>query len=162
MAPNSKLGRKKLGEILVDEGLLKVDQFQEALRRQRSTGETFTGALVAMGFLGEVDVARGIVKHLGLPYIDASKYRLEKECVQAVPAELMWQNEFVALDKIGKILVIAVSGILSGEVLDKIEQVSGSKVFVYVSTPAQVLAALEKHAPLNGKKAVETKPVVKK
>jgi len=58
----------------VDEGLVKEEQVQEALRRQRATGESFGEILVAMGFVSEVDIARTLVKQSGLPYIDASKY----------------------------------------------------------------------------------------
>ena len=151
MVQIAKLLRKKLGEVLVDEGLLKEDQVQEALRRQRATGEGFGEILVSMGFLTETDIARTLVKQSGLPYIDASKYRINKDGVQAIPAELMWQNQFVVLDKIGKTLLVAISNVLSTEIFDKMEKVSGSQIFVYVSTTQQVLQALEKNVPLNGK-----------
>jgi len=151
MVQIAKLIRKKMGEVLVDEGLVKEEQVQEALRRQRATGESFGEILVAMGFVSEVDIARTLVKQSGLPYIDASKYRINKDGVQAVPAELMWLNQFVVLDKIGKTLLVAISNVLGTEVFEKLEKVSGSQIFVYVSTTSQVLQALEKNVPINGK-----------
>ena len=151
MVQIAKLIRKKLGEVLVDEGLLKEEQVQEALRRQRATREGFSEVLVSMGFLTETDIARTLVKQSGLPYIDASKYRIDKDGVMSVPAELMWQNQFVVLDKIGKTLLVAISSVLSSEVFEKLERVSGSQIFVYVSTAAQVHQALEKNVPINGK-----------
>ena len=151
MVQIAKLIRKKMGEVLVDEGLVKEDQVQEALRRQRATGESFGEVLVSMNFVTETDIARTLVKQSGLPYIDASKYRINKDGVQAIPAELMWQNQFVVLDKIGKTLLVAISNVLSTEIFDKMEKVSGSQIFVYVSTTQQVLQALEKNVPLNGK-----------
>src|SRR5436190_20749072 len=109
MVQIAKLIRKKLSEVLVDEGLVKDDQIQEVLRRQRATGEGFGEILVAMGMVTESDIARTLVKQSGLPYIDASRYRINKDGVQAVPAELMWQNQIVVLDKIGKVLPVAIS-----------------------------------------------------
>ena|SRR5436190_8092836 len=167
MVQIAKLVRKKMGEVLVDEGLVKEDQVQEALRRQRATGESFGDILVSMGFVSEVDIARTLVKQSGLPYIDASKYRINKDGVQALPGELMWLNHFVVLDKIGKTLLVAISNILSPEVFDKIEKASGSHIFVYVSTGTQVKQALEKNVPINGKlqdpkAAVPAKPGVAK
>src|SRR5947207_5934985 len=151
MVQIAKLIRKKMGEVLIDEGLVKEDQVQEALRRQRATGESFGEILVSMGFVSEIDIARTLVKQSGLPYIDASKYRINKDGIQALPAELMWLNQFVVLDKIGRILLVAISNVLSSEVFDKIEKASGSQIFVYVSTASQVHQALEKNVPLNGK-----------
>src|SRR5262245_13290272 len=107
MAQIAKLVRKKLGEILVEEGILGEDQIQEALKRQRETGELFGEALAQLGYLTEYDIARTIVKQFGLPFLDASKYRIPKEAFQAVPSEMQIQNHFVVLDKIGKTLLLA-------------------------------------------------------
>jgi type IV pilus assembly protein PilB len=155
MVQIAKLIRKKMGEVLIDEGLVKDDQVQEALRRQRATGESFGEILVSMGFVTESDIARTLVKQSGLPYIDASRYRINKDGVQAVPAELMWQNQFVVLDKIGKTLLVAIANVISPEIFDKLERVSGSQIFVYVSTWSQVQTALDKNVPLNGTAAAK-------
>jgi hypothetical protein len=150
MVQIAKLIRKKMGEVLVDEGLVKEDQVVEALRRQRATGETFAAILVDKGYLSEVDIARTLVKQSGLPYIDASRYRINKDGVAAVPAEFMWLHQFVVLDKIGKTILVAISNVLTPEVFEKIEKVSGSQIFVYVSTASQVRQTLEKNVPING------------
>ena len=150
MAQISRLVRKKLGELLVEEGLLRDEQAQEALKRQRATGEFLGEALVQLGYCTEINIARIIVRQFGLPYIDPSHYRIPKEALEAVPGELMWQNQFIVLDKIGKALVVAVTGVLPGEVFEKIEKISGSQLFLYVSTHTQVREALKKHIPMNG------------
>jgi len=150
MVQIAKLIRKKMGEVLIDEGLVKEEQVVEALRRQRATGETFAAILVDKGYLSEVDIARTLVKQSGLPYIDASRYRVNKDGLAAVPAEFMWLHQFVVLDKIGKTILVAISNVLSPEVFEKIEKVSGSQIFVYVSTSTQVKQTLEKNVPING------------
>ncbi len=151
MVQIAKLIRKKMGEVLIDEGLVKDDQVQEALRRQRATGENFGEILVSMGFVTESDIARTLVKQSGLPYIYASKYRINKDGVQAVPADLMWQNQLIVLDKIGKTLLVAIANVPSTEIFEKLERVSGSQIFVYVSTWGQIQMALDKNVPLAGK-----------
>jgi hypothetical protein len=148
MVQIAKLIRKKMGEVLVDEGLVKDDHVQEALRRQRATGENFGEILVSMGFVTELDIAKTLVKQSGLPYIDASRYRINKDGVQAVPAELMWQNQLIVLDKIGKTLIVAIANVPSTEIFDKLERVSGSTIFVYVSTWGQIQSALDKNVPI--------------
>jgi len=162
MAPISRLVRKKLAEILVEEGLLRDEQVQEAFKRQRATGELLGEALVALSYCTEMDIARAMVRQFGLPYLDASKYRIAKEALETIPAELMWQNQFIVLDKIGKAMLLAVSGVLPGDVFEKLEKVSGSQLFLYVSTGAQVGEALKKHRPMNGKPAASAAPEKKK
>ena len=158
MVQIAKLIRKKMGEVLVDEGLVKEDQVTEALRRQRATGETFAEILVEKGYVSEVDIARTLVKQSGLPYIDASRYRINPDGVKAVPGEFMWLHQFIILDKIGKTVLVAISNVLSPEVFEKIEKVTGSQLFVYVATSTQVRHALEKNVPINGAVQGPAKP----
>lgn len=146
----AKLLRKKLGEILVEEGLLKDDQVQDGIKRQKATGELLGEAFTALGLISENDIARAIVKQFGLPYLDASRYQISRDAINAIPRELMWQNQFVVLDKIGKTLLVAVSGLMNAEIFEKIEKTAGSQLFVYVSTSSQVKAALKKYIPVNG------------
>lgn len=151
MVQVSRLLKKRLGEILLEEGLVREEQVQEALKRQKATGELLGECFVNLGYVTEMDIARVLVRQFGLPYIDASAYRIPKEAIQAVPREFLWQNHLVVLDKIGKTLLVAVAGVVNAEVLEKLEKTTGSQVFVYVSTMSLVKKALQKYAPLDGK-----------
>ena len=142
-----RLVRKKLGEILVEEGLLKETQIQEALRRQQESGGLLGEVLVKLEYVSEIDIARAIAKQFGLPYIDAAKYNISKDAFAIVPVEMMTENQFVILDKIGRTLIVAVSGVLNGEVFESLERTSGSRLFIYVSTVGSVHEALKKCAP---------------
>ena len=146
MVQISKLIRKKLGELLVESGVLKEDQFKECQLRQRATGEGLVETLGTMGFMTEMEVARAVSKQFGLPYLDASRYRVSKEAAEVVPVAFQRLNQLVVLDKIGKTLLVAVAGVLNAEVLEKLEKASGNQLFVYVSTLSRVQAALEKAA----------------
>ena len=143
----NKIVRKKLGEILVEEGLLREEQIQEALKTQKETGGLLGEVLVKLAFLREEDIARAIVKQFGLPYIDASKYNINVEALEVVPRKMMWDNQFIILDKIGQVMTVAVSGLMSPAIFEDIEKTTGSQLFLYVSTGTQVRQALEKHAP---------------
>ena len=155
MVQISRLGRKKIGDVLVEEGVLKEDQLKEALIRIRATGETLVETLHSMGFATETEVARVVAKKYGLPFIDASRYRIPKEALEAVPVPFLRLNQMVVLDKIGRTLLVAVAGGINLEVLDKVERSTGCQLFVYVSVLSKVLSALEKTpvpAPAGAKK----------
>ncbi|MBI2901170.1 MAG: hypothetical protein HYY17_13380 [Planctomycetes bacterium] len=142
-----KLVRKKLGEILVEEGLVKEDQVQEALQKQKGSGGLLGEVLVKLNYVSEIDIARAIAKQFGLPFIDATKYNISKEALSLVPGEMMVQNQFVILDKLGKALLVAVSGLLNGEIFEHLERLSGCRLFIYVSTATSVMETLKKVAP---------------
>ena len=155
--PIAKLVRRRLAEVLLEEGLLKDDQVLEVLRHMRATGEGFIEILVKLGLATDMEVAKCVVKQSGLPYIDASRYRLDRDVMKGIPVDFMWQNQLIVLDKIGKTVLVAVAGVPNPEVYDKLEKVTGSQIFLYVTTSQQVLEALGKHSP-QAKSATVVKP----
>ena len=143
----AKLTKKRLGEILVSEGLINDEQVQEALKKQSETGELLGEVLVKLGYVSEGDIARTIATQFSLPYLDASRYNVSKEIVELVPLDTMMENQFVALDRIGKTLIIAVSGLLNEKVYEELERKTGCQVQVYVSTAAQVAKTVKTYWP---------------
>lgn len=145
--PIAKLVRKRLPDVLVEEGLLKEDQVVEVQRHMRATGEGFIELLVKLGLATEMDVAKNLVKQSGLPFIDAARYRIERDVLKALPGDFMWQNQVVPLDKIGRTVILAVAGVPNPEIYDKIEKALGAQLFLYLTTGQQIREVLDKHAP---------------
>jgi type IV pilus assembly protein PilB len=148
----SKLTKKRLGEILIAEGLITQEQVQEALKEQQKKGILLGEALIELGYVTEIDIASAFSTQFGLPYIDASHYTIVPEVMALFPVEYYTQHQLVPLDKIGNILIIAVGGTLSEKVFLEIEQKTSCEVFIFVSTTSQVKAAIA-----NAAKAPETK-----
>lgn len=147
----SRLLKKKLGEILFEEGLLKEEQIKEALDRQKKTGELLGEVLVKLGYVTERDIVYAIAKQFGLPYLDASKYLVKPESNGVISPETMHEKQFIVLDKIGKAIIVAISGIIDNDTMEQIEKNSSCQVFLYVSTATQIQTALKKYYPVKAK-----------
>src|SRR5262245_783143 len=139
-----KVVKKNLQDILKDEGLLKEEVLAEVVSRQKSSGVPLHRVLHEMGLLSEMDLLRAISRQLNLPYLDASNYKVSRDVVGLFPVQLMMEHQFTVLDKIGRVLVVAISGPPSPEVVDKIEKGSGSLAYFYLSTVSQIEANISK------------------
>jgi len=140
-----KIVKKNLQDILKDEGLLKEDVLGEVVSKQKQSGVPLHRVLHEMGLLSEIDLLRAISRQLNLPYIDASAYKTSKDVVGLFPVSMMMEHQFTVLDKIGRVLVVAVAGPPLHEVVEKIEKGSGSSAFFYLSTVSQIEANISKH-----------------
>jgi hypothetical protein len=137
-----KLVKRRLTDILLEEGLLKEEVLAEAMNRQKQSGESLPVILQKMGVLAEIDLARAIAKQYNLPYIDASKYKTPRDVMDAIPIETLRHHQFVPIDKIGKTMLLAISNVAPMEILEALERQTGSTFFLYVSTVTQVNTAL--------------------
>lgn len=138
-----RIKKRKLGEILVDEGYVSREQLDGALEIQNQSGDLLGKILVEQGFLTERALAKAIANQLQLPYLSSENYQLSKDVVGLIPPDLCFKYEFVPLDKIGSCLVILMSGVLSMDVLETIQQITACEVFVYIGTSSDVQRCLQ-------------------
>lgn len=138
--------KRRLGELLQAEGLLTEDQLKAALNEQRKNNLFLGEALVKLGFVSEEVIAQTIVQQFSLPFMLALNYTVVPEVLSIFPERMYYEYQFVAVDKIGKTLVIVGSGLMNHDVMDELERLSGCKVCQYVSTWKDIRATLDKYA----------------
>lgn len=142
--PNiSKITKKRLGEILVNEGLITIEQIQEGLSEQQKSGGMLGENLIKLGYITEMDIAAALSTQFGLPYIDATHCTITKEVLDILPMEFMNQYQFVILDKIGSVVTIAISSPIGEKVIEEIEKKTSCQVFAFVSTSSQIKQAIQ-------------------
>ncbi|MFW5750852.1 MAG: hypothetical protein ACOCZK_04300 [Planctomycetota bacterium] len=144
MVSLSRLTRKKLGEILLEKGLLTEAQIQDALRLQHQQGVLFGEALVQQGLITEVKILSTLVDQFGLPYIEPSQYQISQELLEIFDPAMMRRFQFVPLDSIGSVLVVAIAGLLSEQLLQEMEDQTGCTVQVFLTRMSEINAVLEK------------------
>ena len=77
--------RKRLGDLLVEEGIITDSQVEQALAAQKSTGLKLGAALIDLGFLTEHQMLTFLSQQLDIPLIDLSRANVDVEAVQLLP-----------------------------------------------------------------------------
>lgn len=77
--------RKRLGDLLVEEGIVTQQQVEKALTVQKSTGQKFGATLIELGFLSEHQMLTFLSQQLGIPFIDLSRAHIDLDAVQLLP-----------------------------------------------------------------------------
>lgn len=89
--------KKRLGEILIERGLIDVDQLNSALAHQRQWGMRLGTALVAKGFIPEGVLTRVLAEVLNIPMVDLSRVVIDPKALQLVPRRLAEQYDVVPI-----------------------------------------------------------------
>jgi type IV pilus assembly protein PilB len=144
-----KMTRRRLGGILMSEGLVTPEQITEALEKQKETGNLLGEILVELGYITENNLVKILSMQFQFPFISPMNYEISNEVLELVPAEMMYKHLFIPLDRFGNILTIAMGGLLEEEVVQEIKKLTGCDVRVYISPPSLVRRALERLVPLD-------------
>jgi len=143
VARAARATRKRLGEILIEEGVIGEEHLLAALQEQQRTGELLGETLVKMSYATEDDIAACVVAQFGLPYLSAKQYRISDEMTQIFPPRLLRQYQFCPVDRIGNVLTVIAGGVLTPDILSELEQLSGLRILVYVGKQTEVREMIE-------------------
>ncbi|MBI5528249.1 MAG: hypothetical protein HY897_18100 [Deltaproteobacteria bacterium] len=142
------MARKKLGEILVERGIIDQRQLQDALGYGRAQGVRLGVALVTRGHLGEGMLAKVLGEVMGLPAVDLSTAQFEHEALRLVPLETCKDNDLIPIfidEKRGsRALVLAMADPMNVAVIDEIEFTTGLKVRPVMATLSAIHSAIRK------------------
>jgi type IV pilus assembly protein PilB len=149
-----KVVKKLVGEILIDSGVITRTQLEEALARQKETKKLLGETLVEMGYAFEEDIAGAVSAQYRIPYLPLKHHEVDRELLNLIPREVALRHRCFPVDKVGGVLTVAMEDPLDARAVEEIESESQCKVLCYVSTPSEILAAIEEHYGRSEKKGV--------
>ena len=93
-APKKKI---RLGDLLVEHGLITQDQLMQALAEQKSSGHKLGRVLIEKGYVKEDKVLELVSRQLQIPYIDLKRYQFEQETIKLIPEMVSRRYRAIAL-----------------------------------------------------------------
>ncbi|PFG55199.1 MSHA biogenesis protein MshE [Vibrio sp. ES.051] len=101
--------RKRLGDLLVEEGIVSEQQIQQALVAQRNTGQKLGAALIDLGFITEKQMLDFLSQQLALPLIDLDRAPVDADAVQILPEVHARRLRAIVVGRNGDALRVAMS-----------------------------------------------------
>jgi len=149
--------RLRLGEFLIQHGLITEEQLDQALNKQFKTGERLGRVLVGMGVISENKILSALRVHLGCPTINLKKKNeIPQKVLNLVPYDLAKRCQAIPLSVIsykdGHELLVAMSNPMDTDLIDDIEFVSGCTVKPVLALDRDILNALTRFYEPNQKK----------
>jgi len=132
------IARKKLGEILVEGGLLTQKQLEQALPFQKKSTLKLGQFLVREGIVSEVQIVDLVSTQLKLEKYRPDKHVIDMELAQFVPPEIAHKYSLAPLQKNGMLLTVAMIDPLDINALDAIEVYTNCEAETVICTEQQL------------------------
>ncbi len=134
--------RKRLGDILVDRGLLNEEQLQKALAMQRASGEKLGNALIKLGFITPDNLADALSVHLGYPRVDLKRQYISTPVVKIIPEEFLASNELFPIEVENNIMTVAMTDPLNILIIDELQKLTGFIIKPVIATSEEIKSAV--------------------
>lgn len=137
--------RKRLGDLLVENGVITSGQLHEALKLQKGTGKKIGEILLEQGFITERQILETLEFQLGIPYVYLGEQQLTREIVQAIPEELIRRHKIFPYKAQNNEIFVAMADPLDFMAVDDIILATGLEVRPAIATEADIEAAIGRY-----------------
>lgn len=144
MSPE-RIIRKKIGELLIERNVITEEQLKIALEEQKKKGGYISQHLISLGLATEFDITSCLASQYGFPYLPLKNYNIAVDMLDIIPLKLIKVYSILPIDKIGKILSVAMADPLNDGVIELLKQITNCEVEVFISTYSELNAMIEKY-----------------
>ena len=125
--------RKRLGEILVQQGKVAPDQMGDMLRIQKETSQPLGEILVETGVLTKEELSRVLAEQLGIPHVWLRKGLVDPRIVGILPKEKALFYQVIPMFCVNNVLTLATADPHSIFVFDEVSKITKMPVMPVLS-----------------------------
>lgn len=128
------MSTKKIGELLLQEGLISQEQLSRALEDQNQSGERVGAALIKLGYIGEDVLAEFIARQFHVPQVNLSKLTIPREVITIIPLDISQKYQAVPFGLMGNTLNVAMADPGNLFVVDDIRFLTRKSIQIHVAS----------------------------
>jgi type IV pilus assembly protein PilB len=122
-----------VGDMLVREGLITMDQLKRALYEQEQSGTRVGYNLVKLGYVKETDMTRMLAKQHRMQAVDLSRFEVDARIAKLIPADLAIKQQVLPLKREGRTLTVAISDPTKLGVLDDLKFITRYDIYPVIA-----------------------------
>ena len=135
---------KRVGELLIEAGLIDEQQLSEALSLQRAQGGKTVEILISLGHVTAQSFMR-FLGHQGLGSIDLERYEIDPELLRLVPRDFALTHELIPVDWMKGLLTVAMVCPLDVKTIGELENLTGLRVKALLCSAEDVRSSIERY-----------------
>lgn len=140
--------RKRIGDMLLDEGIITKEQLEDALERNKTAKKKLGEMLVDLGYTTEEAIARGLSKQMDIPTISIQGMKIEDEILKLADGNLLRKHVMIPFEYSAdnmNIIRVAMADPMDMRGMDDFSIITNLQVEPVISTSSEIMLALDKY-----------------
>jgi len=133
----------RLGELLVRESLISLEQLRRAQGEQKRTGKRLGYSLTKLGYIAENDLIDFLSRQYGVPSVNLSDFEIDAAVIKLIPEDVARKHMAIPIDRQGALLTVAMSDPSNIFAIDELKFLTGLNIQVVVASEVALEEALE-------------------
>ncbi len=136
---------RRLGDLLVAEGLVNQEQLTRALAEQKGTTEKLGSVLVRLNLVKDEQLIGFLSRQYGVPSINVSHLDVDSGILRLVPPQIAKKHEVLPVKRVANTLTLAMADPTNVFALDDVSFMTNLQVLPVVASQAAIRRAIERN-----------------
>jgi type IV pilus assembly protein PilB len=137
--------RKRIGDLLVESGLISEEQLQSALRQQKELKMRLGDVLITQNYITEQQLIEVLEFQLGIPHVILYRQKIDQKVINLIPKRLAEQHSVLPIRVDGNKLVIAMADPLDYFAIDELRMSTGLRIEPTIASKDELLRAIKRY-----------------
>lgn len=139
--------RERIGQVLLDAGLINDQQLDMALIEQKENGGMIGNILVAKGFVKKESLYSHLENQIGVEYIELENYEVSEEAIKAIPRKIAIKHSLIPLSIEDNTLTVGMADPLNIFAVDDLRLSTGYDIKVLLADNELITNLLLEYYP---------------
>jgi type II secretory ATPase GspE/PulE/Tfp pilus assembly ATPase PilB-like protein len=135
----------RLGDILVEKGLISQRELERALVEQAQTKKLLGEVMVSMGLITEHKMLSVLAEQQGISLVDLKKIAIDDKAIKVMPAKFVWHYKVMPVYLKDNVLTVAISNPFDVRTIDDLETHLGMRVEKVLAVSSDIQEAARKY-----------------
>lgn len=133
----------RLGDMLVNSGVISAEQLQQALAAQRQSGRKLGATLTGMGILDETRLLEFLAEQFKLPLIDLAHYKIDEHELRKLSEVHARRYRALVLGERSGSYVVAMADPTDLNTIDELERLLGRRLQLAIARESDILRTID-------------------
>jgi len=134
-----------IGQLLVQKGLIKINQLDKALKEQEKLGGLIGTNLIKLGFIDEEVLYEMLSEQYGVAYVKIKNLKIPPETIEMIPAKFATHYKLIPIKSEDNLITIAMSNPLDIHTVDDLRLLLKKDIETVLASETDILESINKY-----------------
>ena len=139
------MSSKRLGELLVREKLISLQQLRSAQEEQKKSGNNLSYTLAKLGYISDGEITNFLSSQYKLPSVNLDEYEIEADVIKLLSREICEKHKIIPVSRSGSSLIVAMADPTNLNATDDVKFLTGYNVDPVVCSESAIMGAIERY-----------------
>ena len=137
--------KKRIGEVLIDQGLISQEQLMAGLEEQKTSKLQLGKCLVKLGFLSDNKLVDVLSAQLDIQHVLLDNFNFNRGLIRLIPEDMAKRYKVIPLFEKDGVLTVAIADPTNLRTIDHLKFKTGREIEPVIATEKSITTAIERN-----------------